>query len=271
MAKNHGVPRGFSSLNKGIQAIIAKKLASKIGKTRRRHRRRVAPPLSKALTGATRMPRVTVNRVYDSAASVLNTSNQTQPGFWIQNLFTTIEAIPNISPFLDIYRFVRIKKIRIEYTPSTRSDEYAKLFAHATVITDSAGVSSTRQEVYNARGGALEIKQLKYDGYLSQPTTWGNCLNRAGKLKKCATTRTFSRTIHPKCHQLVQDMATGVDPSKVISSPWVSTDVPNNMKIVHYMGYDCYHTLNNISYDNSKPMEIQHRYAVAVEFKGYKA
>ena len=229
---------------------------------KKKKKKRVAPKLTSALKGTTRMPRLTLNRVYDSAASVLQASNQTLPGFWIQNLFTTIEAIPNISSFLDIYRFVRIKKIRIEYTPTTRSDEYAKLFA----ATDAAGT----QQLYNARGGALEIKQLKYDGYLTQPTNWEQCLNRAGKLKKCFSVKPFSRTIIPKCHQQVQDMATGVDPSKIISSPWVSTDVANNLKIVHYMGYDCFHTMNNISYDNAKPLEIQHRYAVQLEFKGFK-
>lgn len=254
------------TLNRNVALRVLKKVVAK----RRKNRRRVAPRLSKALSGTTRMPRLTINRVYDSAASVLKTSNQTQPGFWIQNLFTTIEAIPNIVSFIDIYRFVRIKKVRIEYTPSTRSDEYAKLFAYPTTITDSAGVSSTRQELYNAHGGALEIKQLKYDGYLQQPTNWEQCLNRAGKLKKCSTVKSFSRTITPKCHQLVQDMATGVDPTKIISSPWVSTDVANNLKIVHYLGFDCYHTMNNISYDNSKPLEIQHRYAVQLEFKGFK-
>jgi len=256
----------FKKLNRNMQNLVLTKAFKKL----KNRKKRTAPKLTSALKGTTRMPRLTINRVYDSAASVLKTSNQTQPGFWIQNLFTTIEAIPNIVAFLDIYRFVRIKKIRIEYTPSTRSDEYAKLFAYATTITDSAGVSSTRQELYNAHGGALEIKQLKYDGYLVQPTNWEQCLNRAGKLRKCSTVKPFSRTIIPKCHQQVQDMATGVDPSKIISSPWVSTDIANNLKIVHYMGYDCFHTMNNISYDNSKPLEIQHRYAVQLEFKGFK-
>ena len=153
------------------------------------------------------MPKVVVNRIYDSAASLLKTSNQTYPGFWVSNLFTTIEAIPNIINFIDMYRFVRIKKVRIEYTPTTRSDEYSKTFAYPTTVTDSAGVSQTLQEIYNAHGGALEIKQLKYDGYLATPTDWATCLNRAGKLKKCATTKSFTRTITPKCHQLVQDMA----------------------------------------------------------------
>lgn len=229
-----------------------------------------APPLSRAMRGTTKMPRLTINRVYDSAATILRVANQTQPGYWVQNLFTTIEAIPCINAFTDMYRFVRIKKVRIEYTPNTRSDEYAKLFAFSTTRTDSAGVTNTAQELYNAQGGALEIKQLKYDGYMATPTTWETCLNRAGKLKKCATVKPFTRTITPKVHQLVQDMASGTDPSKIINSPWVSTDVLNNLKLVHYLGYDCYHTMNNISYDNSKPMTIQNRYAVQLEFKGLK-
>ncbi len=256
--------KGKKKLNKEVAIRAYKKVL------RKRMKKKQAPSLSKALTGGTKMPKVVVNRLYDSAASLLKTSTATQPGFWVSNLMITIEAIPNIINFIDMYRFVRIKKVRIEYTPTTRSDEYSKLFAWPTTVTDSAGVSVQLQEVYNAHGGALEIKQLKYDGYLTTPTNWEVCLNRAGKLKKCATTRPFTRTIVPRCHQQIQDMASGVDPSKIIKSPWVSTDIANNLKIVHYLGYDCYHSMNNISYDNSKPLEIQHRYAVQLEFKGYK-
>lgn len=256
--------RKKTKLNREVAIKAYKKVLKK------RLKKKQAPTLSRALNGTTKMPKLVVNRIYDSAASLLKVANQQTPGFWVDNLMITIEAIPNIVNFIDMYRFVRVKKVRIEYTPTTRSDEYAKTFAWATTITDSAGVSSTRQEMYNAHGGALEIKQLKYDGYLSTPANWEVCLNRAGKLKKCATTKSFTRTIVPRVHQQIQDMATGVDPTKVIKSPWVSTDIANNLKIVHYLGYDCYHSMNNISYDNSKPLEIQHRYAVQLEFKGYK-
>lgn len=226
------------------------------------NKKRQAPKLARALRGSTAMPRLTINRVYDGTPLQLKASTQADPGFWINQLYTTIASIPNISAFTDTYRFVRIKKFQIEYTPATRSDEYAKLF-----VLNTGG---SAHDLWLSHAGSLEMKQLIYDGYMATPTTWAQCLNRAGKLKKVASVKSFRRTIVPKIQQVIEDFSSGIDPTKAIKSPWLSTSVPNNMALTHYLGYDCFHTLNNISFDNDCPLYVQHRYAVQLEFKGFK-
>lgn len=215
------------------------------------------------LSGVSKMPYFKYSRCYDSTPTSLSSTSQTAPGFWVNQLYISPSSIPNITTLTGIYRFFRIKKVITQYTPAVRSDEYIKMFPYPVGQTGG-------QPMYLSNGGALEIKHLRYDGFMPSPTTWADVLNRSGKMRKCATTKAFRRTVRPKVDQVVQDYTVGTDPVRSISAPWLSTDIANNLSLTHYLGYDCFHTLNNISYDSAQPLVINHRTVVEIEFKGLK-
>lgn len=216
----------------------------------------------KRLSGYSGMPTARMSRCFDGAVALLNVANQTQPGFWTNNLTVQFTEVPGYSTLSDIYRFFKINSVTIQYTPATRSDEYQKLFTLPT--------SATPSQIWTEKAGTLEMKSLTYQGYRGVPSTWNECLNLSGKIRKCASTKSFRRKLYPKMHQIIEDTV-GTDPNRVIPSPWLSTDVTSNLSLVHYLGIDCYHTLNNISYDNdSVGLKIQRRYVVDISFKGLK-
>lgn len=215
------------------------------------------------LSGKSKMPYFRYARCYDHTPISLSVSSQTSAGFWLQQNYITLNSVPNITSLTAIYRFFRIRRVIIQYTPAVRSDEYIKMFPYPVGQTGG-------QPMYTSNGGSLEIKQLAYSGFMTAPTSWADALNRSGKLRKCATTKAFRRTIRPKIDQLIEDYASGQDPKRSIASPWLSTDIPNNLSLSHYLGYDCFHTLNNISYDSSQPLVINMRVVAEIEFKGLK-
>jgi hypothetical protein len=234
---------------------------------RRYNKRRYPKPTVnpfKRISGVSKMPYFKYSRCYDGTAIQLKASNHIAPGLWAQALMTDFNNIPGASVFKEIYRFFRIKKVITQYTPSLRSDEYNKMFAWPATVD-----GTIVQQNYNAKGGCLEIKHLKYYGYEGTPTTWEDVLNRAGKLKKCATTAPFRKVTYPVIKQMIADTVT-TDPTRVIRAPWLSTEDPNSMTIDHYFGVDCWHTLNDISFDNSMPLHINQRFVIEIEFKGLK-
>lgn len=226
-----------------------------------RKRRYPFSKISRRLSGVSKMPYFRYARAQDLPVLALSTSNHVAPGLWVETVTMKFNDIPNKAKFQDMYRFFRIKKAIMEYTPVTRSDEYSKLFVFPTGTSD----------FYISLGGALEIKHLNYSGYIAPPTTWEQALNRAGKLKKCATTKAFRKTIFPKIHNIIEDFAV-TDPMKAVysGSQWLSTDNASNLDIVHYLGIDVFHSMNNISYDNAQPLRIQQRVVYSVEFRGLK-
>lgn len=213
------------------------------------------------LKGRAPMPYYKYQRCYDAAPMILSASTQTAAGFWCHSLHEEVNSVPGAANLLAIYRFFRIKQIICQYTPSMRSDEYSKIFYMPGGLTPT--------QPFQAGGGALEIKQLAWDGFLAHPNNWADCLNRAGKIQKCATTKPFIRKSYPKVQQVVQDLS-GTDTQRAIKAPWLPTDVSSNLTMPHFVGYDCYHTLNDISYDQDKPLRINRRYVVTIEFKGLK-
>lgn len=251
-----GFPRARST-GRYTRIRVKRKRKAK-GYARFRKRRFVNP--QRRLSGTTGMPYFKYSRCYDGPPLHLSVTNETAAGFWTASLHTDFNNIPAAATFKDIYRFFRIKKVLTQYTPATRSDEYSKLFAWPT---------SGTQQLYNANGGCLEIKHLKYLGYDSTPSAWSEVLNRAGKLRKCAGTAPFRTSVTPVIHQMIGDTVTA-DPTRVIKAPWLSTDVSNNLSLDHFYGIDCWHTLNNVSYDNSNPLVISQRVVIEMEFKGLK-
>lgn len=230
---------------------------------RRNQVTRYVKPINR-LRGTAKMPYFKLSRCYEGALQVLSTATHIHSGFWRHPLQVTFNAIPNAATLAGLYRFFRLKKVLVQYTPNTRSDEYCKMFPYP----DGGGAAT--QPLYTSKGGTLEIKMLNYDGYLTLPNFWDECLNRAGKLQKCATTKPFRRTCYPTIQAVLEDATTGVDTTKVTRAPWLSTDNPNNLNIIHYLGIDIFHTLNHVSYDVSYPLTINTRYVVEVEFKGLK-
>ena len=213
------------------------------------------------LKGTIGMPHFTYQRCFDGPPKLLSTATHQAPGFWCDSLHQEVDQIPGITNLLNIYRFYKVNKVIIQYTPCSRSDEYSKVFYVPSGLTPT--------QPYMAKGGALEIRQLAYDGFLAHPTTWQQCLNRAGVARRCATTAPFTRTCYPRINQVIQDLA-GTDTQRSIRSPWLSTDVSSNLSLAHYIGYDCYHTLNDISYDVDQPLRINRRFVVSISFKGIK-
>lgn len=226
------------------------------------------------LSGVSKMQKLTLSRCFEMTDLELKVSNHVQAGFWAETLSIKFTDLPNYTTMRDMYRFFRIKKVIIQYTPATRSDEYSKMFAWPatthTTRSDGLTQSTPTQLLYNAHGACLEIKQINYVGYATSPANWDSTLNMAGKLRKCATTSPFKRLIYPKIQQIVQDYAVNPDPSKLVNAPWLSTDIGNNLDIPHLGGVDCFHSMNNVSYDNSKPLNIHRRCVVQIELKGLK-
>jgi hypothetical protein len=222
-------------------------------------RRKVSP--YQRLKGKAPMPYFKYERCWDAPPKLLSTSTHQDQGFWSDSLHTYANQIPGTANLLGIYRFFRIKKVIVQYTPCSRSDEYSKVFYVPSGLTPT--------QPYMAKGGALEIKQINYDGFLAHPNTWAACLNRAGKIRKCNGTQSFIRVCYPRINQVIQDLA-GTDTQRSMRAPWLSTDVTTNLDIAHFIGYDCFHTLNDISYDVDQPLRINRRYVVTLEFKGLK-
>lgn len=233
----------------------------KKARTKKKVKRGTKVTPMKRLRGVTGMPYFKYERCFDSTPKLLSTATHQAAGFWCDSLHTEVNQIPGAVSLCAMYRFYRIKKVLIQYTPSVRSDEYAKIFYVPTGLTPL--------QPYLAKGGSLEIKQLAYDGFLPHPTTWASCLNRAGKLQKAATTRSFIRQCYPRINQIIQDLS-GTDTQRSIKAPWLSTDNASNLTIPHFIGYDCYHTLNDISYDVDQPLRVSRRFVVTLEFKGLK-
>lgn len=224
-----------------------------------RKRRAFVNPRSR-LSGAVKMPYFKYARCYDGTPLQLKASNEVAAGFWCDEIKFDFNNIPGAPVFKEIYRFFKIKKIITEYTPAMRSDEYSKLFAWPT---------GGAQELYNAGGGALEIKHLRWLGYESSPVDWASVLNRAGKLRKCATTKSFRYTSYPLVKQILADTV-AADPTRFIRAPWLSTEDSEAMSLDHYTSIDCWHTMNDTSFDNSQPLYINQRFSVEIEFKGLK-
>lgn len=217
------------------------------------------------LTGTSRMPIHTYQRCFDGADLVLSVGTQTAAGFWHHLLYTDLNTIPGITNLKTMYRFIRLKRVTCQYRPAKRSDEFTKDFPYPT--------GATPQGWYTAGGGTLEMKQLAYSGYMATPTDWSQVLNVAGKMKLLASTAPFRRTVTPVVKQELSTASSGPPatyPQRTIRSPWLSTEIVNNLSEIHYLGADCFHTLNNISYDNAAPMVINRRYVYTVECKGLK-
>lgn len=166
------------------------KLYKKIKRDRAAYarKRRVTP--YNRLKGSAPMPYFRYQRCYDIGPKLLSTATHQQQGFWSDSLHVSANGIPGIATLLGIYRFFRLKKVLVQYTPCSRSDEYSKVFYVPSGLTPT--------QPYMAKGGALELKQINYDGFLAHPMNWASCLNRAGKLMKCATTKSFTRTCYPR-------------------------------------------------------------------------
>lgn len=224
-----------------------------------RRRRAFVNPRSR-LSGYAKMPYFKYSRAYDGPVLDLKVSNHVTDGLWTYEIKTDFNNIPGASVFKEMYRFFRIKKMLIQYTPAMRSDEYSKLFAFPM---------SGAQQLFNAGGAVLEIKHLKSYGYEGTPTTWEGTMNRAGKLRKCASTKPFRKLVRPTLQVVIADTV-GTDPTKISSAPWLSTEVTDNLSLDHYCGIDCWHSMNNVSYDNAYPLQIHQRFVVEVEFKGLK-
>lgn len=214
------------------------------------------------LSGTSRMPYFRYFRAMDLAPLSLSTHTHSQPGLWIFNVSMKISDIPNYTKFTDMYRYVRVDSVAIQYSPSTRSDEYSKIFPYP------AGGAGGVQPIYESHGGALEIKQLRFDGFQTI-TSWEEALNRSGKLRKCYSTKPFTKLVKPSIHQIITDTVS-TDPVKITRCPWLSTDIPNNLTMDMYLGTDVMHTLNNYSYDSASPLLISVRHQVNLSFKGLK-
>lgn len=234
-------------------------------RTRGRYRRRRGGPFVKPerrLSGVSKMPYVRLSRAFDGTDINLSVATQTAAGYWQFPDFMNANGIPGISQLKDTFRYFRIKSVTVQYTPSLRSDEYAKLFAWP-----ASGV----QQLYNANGGCLEIKQLTDWGQLAAAdvATWQDCLNKSGKLRRCASTAPFVVKRHPRIVQQLNDDDPGTaDAIRLIKAPWLNTQINANLTEIHHIAHDAFHTLNNVSYDNSKPLLINRRYVFEVEFKG---
>lgn len=213
------------------------------------------------LSGYVKMSYLKLSRCYDGPNTLLSSATHIAPGFWASQLYSSFSAIPAAVTLAAMYRFFKIKKFVIQYTPTVRSDAYSKLIVVPPAIP---GV-----DLFQQQGGALEIKHLPTAGYLPTPTTWAECLNRSGYLRRCPGVTPFTRTIYPKIQQIVEDTV-ATDPTRMINSPWLSTDIASNLTLVHYLGVDTFHTLNDLSYDSNLPLRLQMRYVVEVEFKGLK-
>lgn len=216
------------------------------------------------LRGIVKQPYFRYSRARDLPITILSGLTETVPGLWVESPTTTFNDIPAAATLAGIYRFFRIKKVIIQYTPDKRSDEYAKVFPWP-----QGGGGTGIQPFYTSFGGALEIKQINSSGYLTPPTTWEQAMNRSGKLKKCATTKSFTRTVYPRIHQILEDYAS-TDPMRLIKAPFLSTDNASNLDVIHYLGIDVFHSINNISYDSSLPLNMSKRYVYSIEFKGLK-
>jgi len=232
--------------------------------TRVTRRRRGGPFVrpAKRLAGTSKMPYAKYSRVLEGGDILLSVANQVDPGYWNIQQYVIPNSIPGISILKDMYRYFRIKSVTIQYTPAYRSDEFSKLFAHP-----SAGT----QQLFNANGGVLEIKHLTDFGNLTaaQLQTWSLCLNKAGKIRRCATTKPFTIKRRPKVRlEMNDDDPATADPEELVTPGWMSTQNSANLAQQYLLGTDCFHSMNNVSYDNSFPMEIARRYVIEVEFKG---
>lgn len=208
------------------------------------------------------MPYVRLARTFDAGDIVLNVTNQTAPGYWQYPETMTPNGIPGMATLAMLYRYFRVKSVTVQYTPSLRSDEYNKLFAWPT---------GGHQELYNAKGACLEIKHLKDWGNLTavDVNSWQKCLNKAGVIRRCATTKPFRIKRKPKVTQELGDDDPGTaDPRRLITAPWFDTQRNANLGETHYIGHNAFHSMNNISYDNSMPLILNRRYVFEVEFKG---
>lgn len=226
-----------------------------------RRRKTFVSPISR-LRGVVPQPYFKYSRCIDYTPVELKVANHIQAGLWSVVLQVKPVDINGFSTLAGIYRWFRIKSITVEYTPSARTDDYAKQFENPL------GVAS--HYPYSWGGGGLELKFLKYDGYANLVSNWTEALNRAGQLKKLITVKSFRKKFTPHVQQLIQDMPTGIDPTKSIRSPWLSTLIPNHEQMEHFIGQECYHTLNNTSFDNALPLKISRRIVYEIEFKGMK-
>lgn len=229
--------------------------------TRRKKKSAFVTPIQR-LRGIVKQPYFRYSRCIDYTPVELKASNHISAGLWSVVLQVKPTDINGFSTLAGIYRWFRIKSITVEYTPSSRSDDYAKMFSNP--------LGSSSQTEYSWGGGALELKFLKYDGYANLVGDWTEALNRAGHLKKLPNVKPFRKKFIPSIQQLVQDMPAGIDPTKAIKAPWLSTLLPNNEQIEHFIGQEVYHTLNNVSYDNALPMKVARRLVYELEFKGMK-
>lgn len=214
------------------------------------------------LKGYSKLPFVRMSRCYDGTPLTLSSVTQNAPGFWQEAKFVAFNQLPGFAELSAMYRFFRIKRVLIEYTPNVRTDEYAKLFVSPT----GAGANW-----FISHGGSLEMKCLNYFGAQSAPTTWADVLNKSGSIRKCPSTKPFRVskpcTISQEIHD---DEAPADDPVRVIKAPWLACDHPTNQSLAHWFGWDCFHSTNNLSYDQAQPVVIQRRYVVDIEFKGLK-
>lgn len=234
--------------------------------SRRPRRRRGGPFVrpQRRLSGVSKMPFVSLSRCYDGSDIILSSTTHTAPGYWQFPDFMNANGIPGIATLKDTFRYFRIKSVTVQYTPSFRSDEYSKLFVVPS------GTPPT-QTMFDSNGGCLEIKQLRDWGHLAAAdvATWQDCLNKAGKLRRCASTKPFSRRVYPKIVQQLNDDDPGTpDAQRLIKAPWLSTQVAANLSEIHHIAHDAFHSMNNLSYDQSRPLRINRRYVFEVQFKG---
>jgi len=222
---------------------------------------KVVRPIQR-LKGYVEQPFFRYCRCVDYTPIELKASNQIAPGIWSVVLQVKPANIDGFSTLSGIYREFRLKSVTVEYTPACRTDDYAKMFQNP--------LGSSSQTTYSWGGAALEMKFLKYEGYANLPATWTEALNRSGRIKKIATVRSFRSKFTPVIHNTIADMPSGIDPTRSLRAPWLSTLLPNNEQIDHFLSQEVYHTLNNISYDNAMPMKVARRLVYEIEFRGMK-
>lgn len=242
----------------------------------RRRRARYVKPMRR-LTGTSGMPNMRVSRCYDDTPLQLKEDTEylhgaagVQKGFWRPTLgtptegYVTLQNVPGYGTFAGMFRYFKINAVIVEYTPMSRSDQYINQFAWAL------GDTGADAKWYQSKAGSLELKSIRYTGSESLPSSWSECLNRAGTLRKMPTTRPVRIKSFPVIHNEMSDDAAGVDPFKVIRSPWLSTEIPNHETLKHYINFYCFHTVNNLSFDDAQPMYMQRRVVIDVSFKGNK-